>query len=238
MPNRIDMANVLLQLSEVATETGVNFQSITPHDPVSLGSYQRVGIDLIFEGHFYDLSDFLFRLRNLVGVYDGKLAATGRLFSVDAISFDEGEPPVPAGEGHPDRSRRTCSATELPRRFSRAAIPAADGSTPPTTSTTPRKRRRAADSGCPRGRHGRRSRRMSARSAKASSPRKVKRQKQFVAIGSLVLLALLGFQLPKMMGGGSETATPAATSPVPTPGSPLAAVPTTLPDTDRPVDPG
>ncbi len=90
MPDRADMPNVLLQLSEISAETGVSFQSITPHDPVSLGSYQQVGIDLVFEGHFYDLSDFLYRLRNLVGVHQGVLDATGRLFSVDSVSFDEG----------------------------------------------------------------------------------------------------------------------------------------------------
>jgi Pilus assembly protein, PilO len=91
MPDRADMPSVLLQLSEVAAETGVNFQSITPHDPVQVGAYQQVDIDLVFEGHFYDLSDFLYRLRNLVGVHGGVLDATGRLFSVQAISFGEGD---------------------------------------------------------------------------------------------------------------------------------------------------
>jgi len=100
MPSRADMPGMLLQLSDVAAETGVTFESITPHEPVSLGAYQRLAIDLVFEGHFYDLSDFLYRLRNLVGVHDGVLDATGRLFSVDSISFDEGElhfPHVKAG---------------------------------------------------------------------------------------------------------------------------------------------
>jgi hypothetical protein len=91
MPDRADIPNVLLQLSEISAETGVNFQSITPHDPAFLGSYEQIGIDLVFQGHFYDLSDFLYRLRNLVGVHHGVLAATGRLFSVDSISFDEGD---------------------------------------------------------------------------------------------------------------------------------------------------
>jgi hypothetical protein len=91
MPNSADMPGILLQLSDVAAETGVSFESITPHDPVPLGSYQQISIDLIFEGHFYDLSDFLYRLRNLVGVHDGVLDATGRLFSVDSILFDEGK---------------------------------------------------------------------------------------------------------------------------------------------------
>lgn len=135
MPDQTDIASVLLQLSEISSETGVSFQSITPHDPVSLGSYEQIGIDLVFEGHFYDLSDFLYRLRNLVGVHQGVLDATGRLFSVDSIAFDEGKlqfPQVKAtltvsayvyGDGTPD---------PLP--------PGATGSTPgvvaPTTPAT------------------------------------------------------------------------------------------------------
>ena len=90
MPNSADIPGVLLQLSRVSDETGVLFQSIVPHDPVPLGSYQRITIDLVFQGRFYDLSDFLYRLRNLVGVRNGVLGATGRFFTVDSISFNQG----------------------------------------------------------------------------------------------------------------------------------------------------
>jgi len=95
MPNTVDIPGVLLQLSRVADETGVNFQSITPHDPTALGAYQRVTIDLTFQGRFYDLSDFLYRLRNLVDVHAGVLNATGRLFSVDSITFNQGDQQFP-----------------------------------------------------------------------------------------------------------------------------------------------
>lgn len=91
MPDRPDLPAVLLQLSAIASETGVNFESITPHDPELTGGYSRIPIDLAFQGHFYDLSDFLYRLRNLVGVHSGELDATGRLFSVDSIAFAEGD---------------------------------------------------------------------------------------------------------------------------------------------------
>lgn len=91
MPNTVDIPGVLLQLSHVAAETGVTFQSITPHDPVQLGGYQQIGIDLAFQGRFYDLSDFLYRLRNLVSVHEGVLDATGRLFAVNSIAFDQGD---------------------------------------------------------------------------------------------------------------------------------------------------
>ena len=64
---------------------------------------------------------------------------------------------------------------------------------------------------------------------------KAKKQKRLLAILSVVLLALLGFELPKMLGGDStSTAAPAETAIVSTtPGSPLAGAPTSLPDTDR-----
>lgn len=95
MPNTADIPGVILQLSSVAAETGVQFESITPHDPVSYGAYQQVAVDLSFEGRFYDLSDFLYRLRNLVGVHNGVLNATGRLFTVDSITFNQGTESFP-----------------------------------------------------------------------------------------------------------------------------------------------
>jgi Tfp pilus assembly protein PilO len=95
MPNTADIPGVLLQISRVAKETGVNFESITPHDPVALGAYQQVDIDLTFEGRFYDLSDFLYRLRNLVDVHEGVLNATGRLFTVKSINLSQGQQNFP-----------------------------------------------------------------------------------------------------------------------------------------------
>src|SRR5262249_17257681 len=41
MPNTADIPGVLLQLSRVASETGITFQAITPHDPVPYGAYEQ-----------------------------------------------------------------------------------------------------------------------------------------------------------------------------------------------------
>jgi hypothetical protein len=71
--------------------------------------------------------------------------------------------------------------------------------------------------------------------AKALADAKVKRQKQILAVGSVILLALLGYQLPKLLGGRSAAPTPtttAGTVAVP-PTSSIAAAPGKLPDTDR-----
>lgn len=89
MPSQIDMPGILLELSQTADETGISFDSITPSGPTANTGYTTVPISLVFSGNFYELSDFLFRLRTLVSVHDGRLQATGRLFSVESVSFAE-----------------------------------------------------------------------------------------------------------------------------------------------------
>jgi len=69
--------------------------------------------------------------------------------------------------------------------------------------------------------------------AKARADKKVKRQKQFIAVGSVVLLAIVGFQMSKLMSHGEKSAAPATTA-TSAGGAPATPVPTaTLPDTDR-----
>jgi Tfp pilus assembly protein PilO len=95
MPTTDDMPSVLLELNRIARETGIRFESITPQDPADAGGYLRRPIDLVFDGNFYELSDFLYRLRSLVRVRGGKLEATGRLFSVNSLNFTESENDFP-----------------------------------------------------------------------------------------------------------------------------------------------
>ena len=54
---------------------------------------------------------------------------------------------------------------------------------------------------------------MSPTSVKSLAEKRVRRQKQFIAVGSVALLAILGFELPKVLGGGSSPQTaPAVTT--------------------------
>ena len=91
MPGTPDMPGILLELSRIAEETGIRFKSITPAGAIPIGAYQMVPIDVAFDGTFYALSDFLFRLRTLVTVRRGELNATGRLFSVASVDFSESD---------------------------------------------------------------------------------------------------------------------------------------------------
>ena len=95
MPNTDDMPAVLLELNRIARETGIRFESITPQEAADGGGYLRRPIDLVFDGNFYELSDFLYRLRSLVRVRGGQLEATGRLFTVNALNFAESERKFP-----------------------------------------------------------------------------------------------------------------------------------------------
>ena len=89
MPNEEDMAGVILQLSRAADASGVRFTSITPSEITPATGFMKRKISITFIGNFYGLSDFLFRLRNLVAVRGGELEATGRLFTVESVRFDE-----------------------------------------------------------------------------------------------------------------------------------------------------
>ncbi len=78
---------------------------------------------------------------------------------------------------------------------------------------------------------------MSSTAAAALAKRRVRRQKQFIAVGSVCLLAILGYQMPKLLGGHDKTSAPAVTTTTASTataatGSPPAPTGATLRDTD------
>lgn len=89
MPDRTDMPDLVLELSQLARDAGIRFDSIAPQPIAPIGSYTVLPISVTFQGNFYNLADFLYRLRSLVSVHAGRLDATGRLFAVDTMTFGE-----------------------------------------------------------------------------------------------------------------------------------------------------
>ena len=125
MPDTDDMPGIILDLNSVAEATGIKFVSIQPSAPTPKTGYSAIGITLTFEGNYFDLTDFLFRLRNLVTVRDGRLASSGRLFTLDTLSMKEGK------NGFPDiNAGLTVSAYVYG-----AADAVASTLVPPTTTT-------------------------------------------------------------------------------------------------------
>jgi hypothetical protein len=129
MPDQTDMPGILLQINQVAEDSGISFEQISPSTtamPVS--GYLAIPITVEFQGNFYDLSDFLYRLRNLVDVRRGALDATGRLFAIDSIEFAEASPP-----GFPEiRAHLVIDAFV----FGTGTAPTVPGPTTPTTGAT------------------------------------------------------------------------------------------------------
>jgi type IV pilus assembly protein PilO len=130
MPSQTDMPDVLLELSQLARDSGIQFDSISPQPEISLGTFSVLPISVTFNGTFYDLADLLYRLRSLVEVHAGTLDATGRLFSVDSLTFGQS----------PQQSFPHIQATLVIDAYvyGSAAAPAAAPAPPPasTTSTT------------------------------------------------------------------------------------------------------
>jgi Tfp pilus assembly protein PilO len=89
MPSDGDMSSILLQISQIAKDSGVQLASIGPSqwalDPSS--GQQTMQLSLSVTGDFYSLTDLLYRLRNTVDVRHGALDATGRLFTIGNVSF-------------------------------------------------------------------------------------------------------------------------------------------------------
>jgi Tfp pilus assembly protein PilO len=127
MPDEDDMAGVLLELNAVATAAGIKFFAIVPQPAARNEGFVALPIGLKFVGNYYDLSDFLFRVRNLVTVRDGRLAARGRLFTLDLLTFQEGPGGFPNIEANLTLSAYVYGANAT-------ATPVS--SSPPTTTTT------------------------------------------------------------------------------------------------------
>ncbi|MFL5949975.1 MAG: type 4a pilus biogenesis protein PilO [Gaiellaceae bacterium] len=126
MPTKTDMPDLVLELSALARDTGIRFDSISPQPIAAVGSYSVLPVAVTFVGNFYDLADFLYRLRSLVTVHAGRLDATGRLFSVDTLTFNESDLKFPQ-----------IQATLVVDAFVYAAAPASVPAATPPAATTP-----------------------------------------------------------------------------------------------------
>jgi Tfp pilus assembly protein PilO len=98
MPKQVEMPNVMLQLNQLASASGITFDQVTPTEAGSTPTtaltttdttvpFAAQPIQVTFTGSFYNMISFLQRLRNLVRVDHGHLQAQGRLFDVSDVEF-------------------------------------------------------------------------------------------------------------------------------------------------------
>ena len=135
MPNKLDTPDVIITLSQLAQDSGISFDQISPGGggtdtsttTTTVDPFATEPISAQFTGSFYDLLAFLQRVRNLVRVDNGKLYTAGRLFDVSKVTLAEGPKTWPQ-----------VTATLVINEFvpqAVAAVPAPGTSTTSTTTT-------------------------------------------------------------------------------------------------------
>jgi Tfp pilus assembly protein PilO len=90
MPDRVDTAGAILDLSAVAHSAGVTVDALIPSDPVvptSGSGYELVGIQATFGGTYAQVTNFVKQIQRLVAIKKGRISANGRLFGIDSIQL-------------------------------------------------------------------------------------------------------------------------------------------------------
>ena len=145
MPNTLDTPDVLISLSQLASDSGISFDQISPVGSgsttstsaaagvpatVSTDPFAVEPIQVKFTGSFYDLLSFLQRMRNLVRVQNGRLFTAGRLFDVTDVTLAEGP------KQWPQVSATLMIDEFVPQALVAPTTPSTTDTTSTTTSTT------------------------------------------------------------------------------------------------------
>jgi Tfp pilus assembly protein PilO len=92
MPASTDQPGLVLELSRLATRSGVKLRSITPETPVAgVGGPTLIPLSVSVGGSYSEIAKFLLQTRSLVTVRDGRIQARGRLLTVQSVSLAESD---------------------------------------------------------------------------------------------------------------------------------------------------
>ncbi|MHB1343523.1 MAG: type IV pilus inner membrane component PilO [Thermoleophilia bacterium] len=100
VPQRTEIPSLLLQIQDLATESGIEFMTIGPGEPVQAGMYEIVPLSMQFVGSFFDVNDFMYRAEQMA-------AGPGRLLTVKTLTL------APSGEDLAKASPRLTVAMTL-----------------------------------------------------------------------------------------------------------------------------
>jgi Tfp pilus assembly protein PilO len=134
MPEASQIPSLMLQIQDLADQSGIEFLSITPGDPVDSGDYQTIPLQLDFTGTYFDMSDFAYRVEQLV-------AAPGRLLTVKSVEYqldsatEEGE--EDATSASPELKVAMTLYAFCMSQTTMAAQPVAEQPAAATTTTAP-----------------------------------------------------------------------------------------------------
>jgi len=124
LPDEPQVSEILRQLAGFAATSRTELDAITPAAAVAGTGAQTIPISLQFRGRYFGLQQLLRLMRTSASSKGGKITATGRLYTVDNISF---------GGGGDDG---VLTATIQLNAFVYSPAPVIPSTTPGTTSAT------------------------------------------------------------------------------------------------------
>ncbi len=92
MPNILAMPQVVMQLSRVADEVNVSFDSIEPQAAIPYSGFTEVPMTVIVTGDFFAIEKFLREVRTQVQPAPKSGHVIGRLFDVQGVTLQQTTP--------------------------------------------------------------------------------------------------------------------------------------------------
>lgn len=84
LPAESDIPSIILEIQDIANQAGIEFVSIKPGTIIPNDGYAEVPLEIVIDGYFYDLVDFLYRLEKM-----------NRAVKVTKVSITEGKKKLP-----------------------------------------------------------------------------------------------------------------------------------------------
>jgi Tfp pilus assembly protein PilO len=92
VPEGEQIPSLLLQIQDLADQSGIAFIAVTPGDPIQSGDFDVIPLELEFTGTYFDLSDFVYRAEQMV-------AGPGRLLAVKNLDLQLSQDAGATGSG-------------------------------------------------------------------------------------------------------------------------------------------
>ena len=80
VPSQDELPSLLLQVQDLATQSGIEVMSISPSKGSAGNGFQTITLGLQFSGTYFDVNDFIYRIEQLV-------AGPGRLLAVKDVNL-------------------------------------------------------------------------------------------------------------------------------------------------------
>lgn len=126
IPDQPQVSRLVRELNTLAHGANLTLDTVTPQTPTaSGGGYEAIPLTVVVDGDFLAVRSFMRALRNQVSVQGRSVRASGRLYDVQSLDFEQSNDPRP-----------NVRATLTMQAFVFAPAPAGSASSATRTTTT------------------------------------------------------------------------------------------------------